>query len=147
MARVATDLATFIAERGGKVVKPAKKPPTPEARLTKAFKAFMARHGWRLIRNQRTIDASLGFSTGEPGMPDFQCVRYLENGVAVVLWVELKKKNKKANPQQKKWILRERTRGGLVIVLDDLERFKAWYAEKFTWLANAKTKSTHALFQ
>jgi hypothetical protein len=124
----------------------AKRPPTPEAKASKAFKAFMTKRGWRVIRNQRSIDARLGFSTGEPGMPDFQCLRYLQNGVTVVLWVEMKAPKGRLSPKQKDWILRERSRGGLVMVVDDMDRFAAWYDSTFAWLATAKTQSTHALF-
>jgi len=119
---------------------------TPEGKLSAELVAFLEGQGWRSKRNQRTFSRK-GFSTGEPGMPDFLFLCYLPSGVTLALWIEMKTPKGELRPQQKTWILRERGRGALVMVVDDVERFKCWYNTEFAWLATAKkAESTHALF-
>src|SRR6516164_1724905 len=104
------------------------KPHLVESDITRQVKDFMVAHGWRSIRNQRMVLPGT-FQTGEPGMPDMVFIRYLQNGVALVLWVEFKKPgdNRKCTCvknagtrrrctvcDQKAWRDRERQRGGIV---------------------------------
>jgi hypothetical protein len=120
---------------------------TPEGEVSEDLKKFMVKHGWRPIRNQRTKTPK-GFTTGEAGMPDFLFLRYLKGNVALALWIEVKAPGGKASDAQKTWIHRERARGALVMVVDDVAKFAKWYGEAYGWLATApRPEPTHALYQ
>ena len=60
-----------------------------EAAVTDQTIGFFEAHGWRPIRHQRFVIPGAGQS-GESGMPDYQLVYYLESGVALIIWCELK---------------------------------------------------------
>ena len=109
-------------------------PKLSESDVTQQIKDFMEWRQWRAVRFQRTVVQLPGggaFSTGEPGQADWQFIRYIDSGIpgtAIVLWVEMKAKDKVAKCRcatkkpharctacdQKTWKERERKRGGMV---------------------------------
>lgn len=125
-----------------------------EADVTAQIRAFLEHRGWRPIRYQRTVVQMAGggaFSTAEPGQADFQFVRYLPSSVpggSIILWVEMKKKGMFAKcrcatkkPRQRctacdqaTWRDRERRRGALVWMVDDLAWFMSAYETTFGFL-------------
>jgi hypothetical protein len=78
---------------------------------------------------------------GEPGMPDYVFIRYgmvkpsipcmcsLEDGCvcAQILWIEMKRPGEKPRPNQLAWHETERARGAVVMVVDDIDKFRDWY--------------------
>jgi hypothetical protein len=119
-----------------------------EAQVTQQIRGFMESHGWRPIRNQRTVIPG-AFQSCEPGTPDFLFLRYLPNGVCLALWIELKAKNarivcrcsqvagtrRRCTPcDQKAWRQREKARGAVVWQVDDLDWFLQEYQEFYGWL-------------
>lgn len=129
----------------------------PELQQTvKPLLKFMREQGWRPIRHESGYVPGAG-SFGEKGMPDYQFIRYLEHGVACVLWIEAKAPGSRSrcncspaerNPQtgrmrkahecrscgQARWAAAERARGAVVIKVEDVEQFKLWYAERYSWI-------------
>jgi hypothetical protein len=107
----------------------------------------MQAHGWRAIRHQRTAVPG-SFSTGEPGIPDSQYVRYFDKpmGAALIVWIEVKGPNDKRKCrcagdgrvcgycQQLRWHARERARGAVVWVVDDFDQLCVIYEKVFGWL-------------
>ena len=110
-----------------------KKPPTPEQIVTRACNKMLTSHGWRLIRHQRTAVPG-SFSTGEPGMPDYQAVRYVKDGVSYMFWIEYKSPTGGLRKGQPEWHERERKLGGVVVVVDNAEKFEEWYMKRFAFL-------------
>ncbi len=115
-----------------KEVKP-KKVVTPEQIVTRLCNKALRENGWRLIRQQRTSVPG-AFSTGEPGMPDYQAVRYVKDGVAYMFWIEYKSPAGSLRKGQPEWHERERKLGALVVVVDDAGKFEAWYDKRFGFL-------------
>ena len=76
---------------------------------------------------------------GELAMPDYLYIRYahfidhrpdsssLYHKAAEVLWIEFKRKNEQPKTEQLAWHEAERKRGALVMVVDDIDAFIAWY--------------------
>jgi hypothetical protein len=130
--------------------------PLLESDITKQVKDFMLARGWRAIRNQRTVVPGQ-FSSCEPGTPDFTFLRYVGTrdypSLALVLWVELKRKDARGKTvtakcrcatktakqrctfhDQLNWRERER-RGGVVWTsVDDIEWFIEQYQIHYGWL-------------
>lgn len=123
-----------------------------EADVTEQVKGFLEHHGWRSVRNQRTVMPGQ-FSTGEPGMADFQFVRYIgtehARSLALVVWIELKAHGAKARCRcatkkprqrctacdQRNWRNRERARGGVVWTqVDSIQWVMREYEREFGWL-------------
>lgn len=122
----------------------AKRPPTPETIVTRACNKFLRDNGWRLIRNQRTsIPGS--FSTGEPGMPDFQAIRYFKPGVAYMFWIEYKAPGSKIRAQQAGWHEQERSIGASVVVFDSAFDLERWYEGNFGFLHAKEPKQKKLL--
>lgn len=115
-----------------KTTKP-KKEVTPEQKATRACNKLLRDRGWRLIRHQRTAVPG-SFSTGEPGMPDYQAVRYVKDGVAYMFWIEYKSPTGSLRKGQPEWHERERALKALIVVVDDAEKFEAWYNKRFGFL-------------
>jgi hypothetical protein len=114
-----------------KLLSPAK---LKERDVTKQVCDFLKLRGWRPVRFQRTVMPGQ-FQTGEPGIPDFLMLRYLENGVALAVWVEFKHpKTGKTRDDQVIWQERERLRGATVIQVNNLEVFGKWYDTHFGWV-------------
>jgi len=138
---------------------------SPEKNETiKPLLEFLEDQGWRAIRHESGFVPGAG-SFGEKGMPDYQFIRYLENGVSCTLWIEAKPPGYKPrcncrpagrNPEtgrktkahecrdcgQKRWAKTERERGAIVLRVDDMEVFEEWYRKAFHWLpANPRQKS------
>lgn len=116
-----------------------KKPPTPEQIVTRQCNKALHDNGWRLIRHQRTAVPG-SFSTGEPGMPDYQAVRYTKNGVAFMFWLEYKSPTGALRKGQPEWHAREREMGALVVVVDDAVKFDEWYLKRFGFLHEKEPK-------
>ena len=137
------------------------KPDSPakilERQVTQQVKDFLSYRGWRSIRNQRTVIPG-SFQSGEPGQADFLFVHYVEAGraqrpgVALCLWIEVKgpkdarkcrcvpgEAKKCGFCQQAHWQARERTRGGIVWVIDDFNRLVSLYDLNFGWLHSGDT--------
>jgi hypothetical protein len=125
-----------------------KKTPLSEADLTKLCVDFMEARGWRALRHQRTIVRGQ-FQTGEPGIPDYQFIYYLQKqpyGICLNLYVEFKRKSKTAQCRcaanagsrrrctfhdQLNWQRDERARGAVVWVVDDFAQFEREYRNYF----------------
>ena len=127
-------------------------PKLSESDIVAQVKGFMQHREWRAVRMQRTIVPGQ-FQTGEPGIPDFQFVRYVGNqsvsAGALVLWVEFKARGVRAKCRclqihgtrkrctacdQRKWRERERALGATVWLVDSLDWFMAEYERCFGWL-------------
>lgn len=117
-----------------------------ESDVTKQIKGYLEARGWRIKRNQRTVVPGQ-FQAGEPGEPDLLAIRYLENGVALVLWIELKSPTDKRKCRcaqrkrglctpcaQEDWRTREIQRGGIVWRVDNLQKFADRYSATFGWV-------------
>jgi hypothetical protein len=108
-----------------------------EADVTRQVKDFMQHRGWRALRMQRTVVPG-AFQTGEPGIPDFLFLRYLQTefgGLCCACWIELKRATRgKLSQQQKQWRDRERARGAVVLTASDIKEFHAEYYRLFGWL-------------
>lgn len=108
-----------------------------EADVTRQIKDFMRFRGWRAIRFQRTIVPGQ-FQTGEPGIPDWLFVRYLQTefaGLCVLCWVEMKRATRgKLMANQVSWRDRERRLGAIVLKANDIGEFHAEYERLFGWL-------------
>lgn len=118
-------------------------PKLTEAQVQQTIVEFLELDGWRAIRTDPVSDRSRGKGFGEVGMPDYLFVRYQEpndwgdswpelgNGPirckALVLWIEFKRAGQKPKPHQTRWIEAERARNALVLVVDDIDAFIAWY--------------------
>lgn len=119
------------------------KPKLSEADVQQAVVQFLELDGWRSIRTDPVSDRARGKGFGEVGMPDYLFVRYeashfcqtdlppaclIARGAwARVLWIEFKRAGQKPKPHQQAWIDAERTRGALVMVVDDVDAFRHWY--------------------
>jgi hypothetical protein len=118
---------------------------------------FLHKHGWRTIRTHPIAIPGM-VNTGEPGMPDYQVIRYMGVEAApwktITFWLECKSPDDKRGCRcktvqdkrgrwkqkqcqvcrQKQWRERERALGAVVIVSDDLEKFAKWYYGQFSQL-------------
>lgn len=65
------------------------KPALTEAAVTDQVIGFLEARGWRPIRHQRFVIPGAGQS-GESGMPDYSLIYYLDAGVSLTIWCELK---------------------------------------------------------
>jgi hypothetical protein len=130
-----------------------RQPRLDESFIAKQVKDFMLIKGWRAIRNQRMVLPGT-FQSGEPGIPDYCFIRYLKDGVALVLWVEMKRPGytdnhrcariqgtrKRCTPcDQKMWRTRERRNGGIVWIVDDIGTFVERYDKDYGWLHAPET--------
>lgn len=117
---------------------------TTEAHVQQSVVEFLELDGWRPIRTDPVSDRSRGKGFGEPGMPDYLFIRYQNiplrdpDNLAIVranmgapwaevLWIEFKRKDAKPRPHQQNWHVRERNRGALGLVVDDIDEFTRWY--------------------
>lgn len=114
-----------------------------EAHVQQTVREFLELDGWRAIRTDPVSDRTRGKGFGEVGMPDCLFLRYLHycqgpgcSGVncipshevkAQVMWIEFKRPGQKPKPHQTRWIEAERARNALVLVVDDIDAFIAWY--------------------
>ena len=118
---------------------------------------FMAARSWRFVRTQFATMPGM-FATGEPGQPDGFFVRYMPApelpSRALFVWcefkgpndqrscrctVELNKRGREVKKvckicRQKAWHDRERGRGAIVVVSNDIATFARWYEREFGWL-------------
>lgn len=104
-----------------------------ERDVTRQIRDFLEWRQWRALRQQRTVIPG-AFQTGEPGIPDFLFLRYLPDGMALALWVEMKAPGRKTAERQQQWRAREEKRGAVVVTVDDLGAFQSWYDEQYGWL-------------
>jgi hypothetical protein len=114
-----------------------------EAHIQQTVTQFLELDGWRAIRTDPVSDRARGKGFGEIGMPDYLYLRYGspvfprytgpdgkdESLFAQVLWIEFKAPGKAAKPHQLAWHVAERQRGALVLVVDDIDSFRQWYAQ------------------
>jgi hypothetical protein len=116
-----------------------------ERHIQETVTAFLEADGWRPLRMEHAIErkADGGFRrrVGEVGMPDYLYLRYEEAcnsmtavsigmvGMAEAMWIEFKAPGKSADPHQLDWHEAERLGGGLVLVVNDIDEFRAWYAK------------------
>lgn len=108
-----------------------------ERDVTKQIRDYMEFRQWRAIRMQRTVVPGQ-FQTGEPGIADFLFVRYLNTeliGLSVSCWIELKRASKgRVSEDQITWRDRERHRGAIVLLVNNLRHFEVEYERLFGWL-------------
>lgn len=123
-----------------------------EADVLKQVKTFFGLRGWRVYRmtaGGMTNPAGRYIPVGEDGVPDLECIYYIDGdrASALVLWVECKapgdRRKCRCRPYteklcnvcaQERWAKTEEQRGGFVIKVDDLRWLEGWYAEQFGWL-------------
>jgi len=109
--------------RSGKPIKP----KLLERDIQQTCTEFLELDGWRAFRTELTIQRERGRVVGERGQPDYLYLRYTDDGMARVLWIEYKKPGEKPRPDQLAWHEAERKRGGIVLVVDDIDWFMRWY--------------------
>ena len=109
--------------RSGKPIKP----KLLERDIQQPCTEFLELDGWRAFRTELTIQRERGRVVGERGQPDYLYLRYTDDGMARVLWIEYKKPGEKPRPDQLAWHEAERKRGGIVLVVDDIDWFMRWY--------------------
>jgi len=116
-----------------------------EAHVQQTVTEFLELDGWRSIRTDPVSDRARGKGFGELGMPDYLYIRYAvyrETGLPAslddpptarlwnqLLWIEYKRPGAKPTAHQIAWHKAERARGALVLVVDDIDAFRKWYAE------------------
>lgn len=121
------------------------KPICSEADVQRAVTELLQLDGWRAIRTDPTSDRARGKGFGELGMPDYLYLRYWAGyrpgavhdidgapdllSETQCLWIEFKRKGKKAQDHQRDWHDTERRRGALVLVVDDIDEFMTLYAQ------------------
>lgn len=117
-----------------------------ESDIQTAIVDFLTYDGWRAFRTELTVQRERGRVVGERGMPDYCFIRYLDrheihcpcsNGAniiavlkapaAEVLWIEFKRLGEKPDVDQLGWHGVERVRGGMVLVVDDIDKFIDFY--------------------
>jgi hypothetical protein len=106
-----------------------------EKQVTSDVKKYLMLRGWRPLRMQRTVLPGQ-FSTCEPGTPDILFLRYDTTalhspGWGQMLWIEFKSPAGHLGPKQVEWIDKEKARGAIVLVVDDLDEFVAYYEKAF----------------
>ena len=125
---------------------PAKRKPgqPSEAAIQRTVVELLEWDGWRAFRTEHAIERkeSGGFKrrVGEVGMPDYLFIRYTvylggdtwnwegSETMSNVLWVEFKALGEKPDKDQLAWHAAERQRGAMVLVVDSIDGFQAWYA-------------------
>lgn len=100
-----------------------------EKHVEQAVRDFLALDGWRSFKTDPCSDRSRGKGFGEVGMPDCLFVRYGLPISGQILWIEFKRPGKKPTAHQLAWHDAERARGALVLVVDDIDLFREWYAK------------------
>lgn len=116
------------------------KPKILEKHIQEGVTALLELDGWRPLRTDPVSDRYRGKGFGEVGMPDHLYIRYIKrnqdhppssvpSGVAELMWIEFKAPSKTAKPHQLEWHTSERRRGALVLVIDDFDKFRQWYAD------------------
>lgn len=112
-----------------------------EKHVEQTVREFMELDGWRVLKTDPVSRREWGKGFGEIGMPDLLFIRYglpiTRRGfsghppeiqsAAQVIWVEVKRPGGKPRADQVAWIEGERSRGALVLVVDDIDVFKTWY--------------------
>ena len=106
-----------------------------EKAVTASVTQYLKLRGWRPLRMQRTVLPGQ-FSTCEPGTADVLYIRYDTEalhppGSGRILWVEFKSPSGHLGPKQEEWIAREKSRGAIVLVVDDLQEFVRYYERTF----------------
>lgn len=111
-------------------------PSISEKQIEEAVCAFLEIDGWRSVVTDPKHVRGLGVS--EKGIPDRLFLRYgptrntpddcIERAMyAQAMWVEFKAPGKLPRHDQVVWHQMERSVGGLVLVVDDFDRFRDWY--------------------
>jgi hypothetical protein len=116
-----------------------------ESHVQQTVTEFLQLDGWRAIRTDPVSDRKRGKGFGEIGMPDHLYIRYgvaavmpesghisdttfrMVGAACQVIWIEFKAPGKAAKPHQLTWHEAESDRGALVMVVDDIDGFIAWY--------------------
>lgn len=144
------DEATAPVKRKSRTLTPAayKKAATLEKHVQQAVTQFLELDGWRAIRTEHAIERNergdFKRKVGEKAMPDYLYIQYSEDvserqrlffnmteaqirAEVDVLWIEFKRPGEQPRTEQVHWIEAERRRGALVMVVDDIDWFIAWY--------------------
>lgn len=119
---------------------PKNKLKVSEADVQQAVVLMLELDGWRFFRTELTVQRDRGRVVGERGMPDALFIRYdprfigspgIRRSVlptdADVLWIETKAPGKPLAKHQREWAEAERKRGAMVLKVDSIDDFKAWY--------------------
>src|SRR5450755_3556323 len=111
-----------------------------EKHVSRQVRDFLEARGWRIVRNNVTKfpgGSGRWVQVGEPGMPDYQAIKYLphKSGAALVLWIELKRNRRgRMGEDQVKWGDLETRRGAIVLRVDDIDDFMDLYEKQFGWV-------------
>jgi hypothetical protein len=106
-----------------------------ERHIQETVTAFLVADGWRALRMEHAIERNSegGFKrrVGEVGMPDYLYLRYNRwtLGGAEHMWIEYKAPGRSADPRQLEWHYTEQKGGALVLIVNDIDEFRAWYAD------------------
>lgn len=92
-----------------------------ERDITRTVRDYLELRGWRPVR----INAG---PFGKAGMPDFLWLHYQRR---LMFWTEMKAPGGRLGPLQQEWIEAERKRGGLVLVVADVNAFISFYEDRF----------------
>jgi hypothetical protein len=138
----------------------ATRPKLTESDVTAQVVSFFQHHSWHAIRmNRGLVSMPYGgvVQFGEPGMPDYQFVRYYPTArhpaSALVVWCELKATGKKAQCRcrtkkarqrctscdQRAWRERERQAGAAVWVVDSIDWVMEEYDRVFGFLHSGES--------
>jgi hypothetical protein len=110
-----------------------------ERDVARQVRDFLGPHGWRCLRmNSALVGRPQGgaFRVGEVGMPDYLFLRYfahpMEPGKFDLrqLWIEVKAPGGRLRPAQVEWAKNEAAQGATVLMVDDIDKFRSWYAEE-----------------
>jgi hypothetical protein len=112
---------------------------TLEKHVQQTVTEFLQLDGWRAFRTELTVQRERGRVVGERGQPDYLYLRYAmqepttpDSGPGFRwcehLWIEYKKRGQRPRLDQRAWHEAERKRGALVMVVDDIDAFIAWYS-------------------
>jgi hypothetical protein len=106
-----------------------------ESHVTKQCTDYLEAERWKCIRLQSGLfqrpKGKTRIRVGEPGLPDFICVRGAE-----FFFLEFKGAGGRLRPAQKEWIAMADERGFPVCVVDGLDTLREWLGEKrlrFRW--------------
>ena len=109
-----------------------------EADVVLQVEDWLKAHRWEILRTgygEIYRDGRPVAWVGEVGMPDAQARRWKGGNYCEVIWLEYKRpkcagyRGGILGPAQRLWLAAETARGGLCVVVDNLDQFKAWYRQ------------------
>ena len=109
-------------------------PAVTENDVEARIRQYFARRGWLVIRQHVGLfKARSGqhISIGEKGMTDYVVVRPLKPGLALRVYVEVKRPGGEPSVDQLRWMGRARSLGHLAEYFDSVEDLARWFETRF----------------